>query len=202
MTEAAEATITETPDPKSMTTKERCLYAAELIEQGGQTPDSMVEALQVKSARSLSSIFSMLQIRDQFVVKNDDGVYELLNLDEWNEHQSKADKAKAEKKTKKAGPKRDLKDLQLKRARKIAAIQKKGEARNRIEKKYLADPTSVSLSYQMQIATLQFSLAEHEYGKFNAKVVKDLNLSGMDQLNSIDDLDEYVLKLRADGLVE
>ena len=62
---------------------------AELIEAGGATKESLMEAAEVNAA-GLSSQFTYLRLTGRFPVKGDDGVYKFIPEAEWNKMKEEA----------------------------------------------------------------------------------------------------------------
>ncbi len=135
------------------------------IEKGGATMDSLKEAADCKY-ESVMSIFSMLRLMGKCPVKQEDGTYKFVTLEEWEE--LKAERA-ANAKTKSSKPKTP--EEILKAAEKALARAEKAYslAKERFEK----SPDDHVLDLKCQKAELELALAKINFNEAQDAVTEE-----------------------------
>lgn len=127
--------------------RERVIH---LVEAGGATKQSLCEACGFNE-KSLASVFTQLRLMGKYNIKDENGVYSLVDEATWNEH--RASSSKVQPKTPK-----EAYDAAVKREQRAATAQMNAE------KRFNAD-NSRENELRLMIANSELELASILVGK-------------------------------------
>ncbi len=134
-----------------MATPKRDLIA-ELIEAGGATKESLMEAVEVNSA-GLSSQFTYLRLTGKYPVKSSDGIFSFASKEEWDEMKANAVANRGSAAAKKS-PEERLEALEKRQAKLQEAFSKKDDA-------YAKDASTIN-GLRLTKATAEVDICNYE----------------------------------------
>lgn len=145
----------------------------ELIEKGGATKKSLMEACEITSDKSFESQLRMMRIRDNFPVPDDDGIYSFVEEEEWEKIN-----AKEKAKRKAAAPKRKtfLKTPQAKLVASHATYDRTLGAVDRATEAFKKD-NDVLKDLALQSTQINFRIAKIRLQRLKEKIAQQLNVS-------------------------
>ena len=161
--------------------RELRLKTIELIEAGGATVDSLMEATGVESKSAFSKVMSQLRMMEKFGVQDDKGVFSFVSYEDY-EKQKTATAAPKEKKFSKIPP-----QTRLMRANKavLAKIQAEQNAQVRANK----NPEHLITLLKLEMAKTARTIAELELSEVRASIVEQFDLPNDEAIDTYEDLD-------------
>ncbi len=142
-----------------MATPKRDLIA-ELIEAGGATKESLMEAVEVNSA-GLSSQFTYLRLTGKYPVKSSDGIFSFASKEEWDEMKANAVANRGSAAAKKS-PEERLEALEKRQAKLQEAFSKKDDA-------YAKDASTIN-GLRLTKATAEVDICNYELEQVKAEL--------------------------------
>lgn len=136
---------------------------AALIEEGGATKESLMEAVAVSSA-GLSSQFTYLRLTGRYPIQGDDGIYKFISEEEWTFKKNEAASRKINGESKKSPEER--KEALEKRVAKLQGASEKADGKAKEEKSELNKLKQKKADAELKIAELQLT-------EVNAEVASD-----------------------------
>lgn len=144
--------------------KELAMLVKKTIAEGGKTKEMLVELEDIKDTRALGRVFADLRFLGFYPVDNGEGVFTLMEEDEFVVHEEAEKKLKLKEKEENAAKKKASKTppkvrFQNKLVRFNNALLR--ERTNRY--KFNKDNTNVLVKLRWNISQLQFQIAKIEY---------------------------------------
>lgn len=169
------------------------------IQSGGATAEKIMEAAGLNSIKELNAQFKIIEYLDLYAVPNGEGVYSLLEEDEYDEWKSKHDKIKKvlnEKQSKlrdldrllKKDPHKKRLDLELKRGK---ALKRYNDYVSKNEDKATEDKL---IQLRMSKYDIEFCIADEEFLRFGREVADLLEIEEC-LVKKIPDLTDFVRKV-------
>jgi len=122
------------------------------IEKGGATKESLL-ALTGTTEKGLASQFTYMRMMGNCPMKQDDGTFKIVSIDEWNAHKSESGSASATNLTP---------EQRVERAEKRSA--RAASAYDNAKKRHEADPTNTLNELKFIKADAELKIAELELG--------------------------------------
>ena len=152
------------------------------IEKGGATKESLL-ALTGTTEKGLASQFTYMRMMGNCPMKQDDGTFKIVSIDEWNAHKSESGSASTASLTP---------EERVLRAEKRSA--RAASAYDNAKKNHEADPTNalkelkfIRADADLKIAELELGAAEETFADSPADEVTDDEITN-DEVNNEDEL--------------
>lgn len=133
--------------------RERVIH---LVEAGGATKQSLCEACGFNE-KSLASVFAQLRLMGKYNIKDENGVYSLVDEATWNEH--RASSSKAQPKTPK-----EAYDAAVKREQRAATAQMNAEKRFNADSSRENELRKIIADAELELASILVGKAEENLG--------------------------------------
>lgn len=127
-----------------------------LVEAGGATKQSLCEACGFNE-KSLASVFAQLRLMGKFNIKDENGVYSLVDEATWNEH--RASSSKVQPKTPK-----EAYDAAVKREQRAATAQMNAEKRFNADSSRENELRKIIADAELELASILVGKAEENLG--------------------------------------
>lgn len=127
-----------------------------LVEAGGATKQSLCEACGFNE-QSLASVFAQLRLMGKYNIKDENGVYSLVDEATWNEH--KASSSKVQPKTPK-----EAYDAAVKREQRAATAQMNAEKRFNADSSRENELRKIIADAELELASILVGKAEENLG--------------------------------------
>ena len=127
-----------------------------LVEAGGATKQSLCEACGFNE-KSLASVFAQLRLMGKYNIKDENGVYSLVDEATWNEH--KASSSKVQSKTPK-----EAYDAAVKREQRAATAQMNAEKRFNADNSRENELRKIIADAELELASILVGKAEENLG--------------------------------------
>lgn len=129
--------------------RERVIH---LVEAGGATKQSLCEACGFNE-KSLASVFAQLRLMGKYNIKDENGVYSLVDEATWNEH--RASSSKVQPKTPK-----EAYDAAVKREQRAATAQMNAEKRFNADNSRENELRKIIADAELELASILVGKAE------------------------------------------
>lgn len=129
--------------------RERVIH---LVEAGGATKQSLCEACGFNE-KSLASVFAQLRLMGKYNIKDENGVYSLVDEATWNEH--RASSSKVQSKTPK-----EAYDAAVKREQRAATAQMNAEKRLNADNSRENELRKIIADAELELASILVGKAE------------------------------------------
>ncbi len=133
--------------------RERVIH---LVEAGGATKQSLCEACGFNE-KSLASVFAQLRLMGKYNIKDENGVYSLVDEATWNEH--RASSSKVQPKTPK-----EAYDAAVKREQRAATAQMNAEKRFNADNSRENELRKIIADAELELASILVGKAEENLG--------------------------------------
>lgn len=133
--------------------RERVIH---LVEAGGATKQSLCEACGFND-KSLASVFAQLRLMGKYNIKDENGVYSLVDEATWNEH--RASSSKVQPKTPK-----EAYDAAVKREQRAATAQMNAEKRFNADNSRENELRLMIANSELELASILVGKAEEALG--------------------------------------
>lgn len=133
--------------------RERVIH---LVEAGGATKQSLCEACGFNE-KSLASVFAQLRLMGKYNIKDENGVYSLVDEATWNEH--RAPSFKVQPKTPK-----EAYDAAVKREQRAATAQMNAEKRFNADNSRENELRKIIADAELELASILVGKAEENLG--------------------------------------
>lgn len=133
--------------------RERVIH---LVEAGGATKQSLCEACGFNE-KSLASVFAQLRLMGKYNIKDENGVYSLVDDATWNEH--RASSSKVQPKTPK-----EAYDAAVKREQRAATAQMNAEKRFNADNSRENELRKIIADAELELASILVGKAEENLG--------------------------------------
>lgn len=130
-----------------------------LVEAGGATKQSLCEACGFNE-KSLASVFAQLRLMGKYNIKDENGVYSLVDEATWNEH--RASSSKVQPKTPK-----EAYDAAVKREQRAATAQMNAEKRFNADNSRENELRKIIADAELELASILVGKAEENLGAAN-----------------------------------
>lgn len=127
-----------------------------LVEAGGATKQSLCEACGFNE-KSLASVFAQLRLMGKYNIKDENGVYSLVDEATWNEH--RASSSKVQPKTPK-----EAYDAAVKREQRAATAQMNAEKRFNADSSRENELCKIIADAELELASILVGKAEENLG--------------------------------------
>lgn len=127
-----------------------------LVEAGGATKQSLCEACGFND-KSLASVFAQLRLMGKYNIKDENGVYSLVDEATWNEH--RASSSKVQPKTPK-----EAYDAAVKREQRAATAQMNAEKRFNVDSSRENELRKIIADAELELASILVGKAEENLG--------------------------------------
>lgn len=127
-----------------------------LVEAGGATKQSLCEACGFNE-KSLASVFAQLRLMGKYNIKDENGVYSLVDEATWNEH--RASSSKVQPKTPK-----EAYDAAVKREQRAATAQMNAEKRFNADNSRENELRKIIADAELELASILVGKAEENLG--------------------------------------
>lgn len=127
-----------------------------LVEAGGATKQSLCEACGFNE-KSLASVFAQLRLMGKYNIKDENGVYSLVDEATWNEH--RASSSKVQPKTPK-----EAYDAAVKREQRAATAQMNAEKRFNADNSRENELRKLIADVELELASILVGKAEENLG--------------------------------------
>lgn len=127
-----------------------------LVEAGGATKQSLCEACGFNE-KSLASVFAQLRLMGKYNIKDENGVYSLVDEATWNEH--RASSSKVQSKTPK-----EAYDAAVKREQRAATAQMNAEKRFNADSSRENELRKIIADAELELASILVGKAEENLG--------------------------------------
>lgn len=127
-----------------------------LVEAGGATKQSLCEACGFNE-KSLASVFAQLRLMGKYNIKDENGVYSLVDEATWNEH--RASSSKVQPKTPK-----EAYDAAVKREQRAATAQMNAEKRFNTDSSRENELRKIIADAELELASILVGKAEENLG--------------------------------------
>lgn len=126
------------------------------VEAGGATKQSLCEACGFNE-KSLASVFAQLRLMGKYNIKDENGVYSLVDEATWNEH--RASSSKVQPKTPK-----EAYDAAVKREQRAATAQMNAEKRFNADSSRENELRKIIADAELELASILVGKAEENLG--------------------------------------
>lgn len=123
-----------------------------LVEAGGATKQSLCEACGFNE-RSLASVFAQLRLMGKYNIKDENGVYSLVDEATWNEHRASSSKVQPK------APK-EAYDAAVKREQRAATAQMNAEKRFNADSTHENELRKIIANAELELASILVGKAE------------------------------------------
>jgi hypothetical protein len=173
-----------------MLEKQKYEIVLEAIEKGGATTESLLKLLDSTNKRSLTNQINFINVLKKFPVENKDGVYVILNEEQYVQYLNKTgatvNGGKSKKYTEDPQGKYDKLTYRLREA--ISLLNKAKAALNN-------NSENTRLKLKHAIALSKFHLINLDVDDFQKKIAKELGVT-VEQIKESEDLNELLEQVK------